>query len=123
MANRIINKRRRYERRKRSVRSNVFGTHDRPRMTVSRSSKNICVQIINDYDGKTLVSSSTLAKDMRGKIKYGGNVEAAKAIGADVAEKAKAAGIDKVVFDRNGFRYHGRLQALADAAREKGLQF
>lgn len=123
MANRILKKRERHERRKRSVRRKLFGTTERPRMTVFRSAKHIYVQIVDDAGGRTLVASSTVAKDVRESLKYGGNVEAAKLVGADIAEKAKAAGISSVVFDRNGFRYHGRLQALADAAREKGLVF
>ena len=119
----ILKKRAGRVRRKNSIRKNVFGTHERPRLTVFRSSKHIYVQIIDDLDGKTLVSTSTVAKDLRDKIKFGGNAEAAKAVGVHLAEKAVAAGITQVVFDRNGFRYHGRLKALADAAREKGLVF
>ncbi|MEE9393783.1 MAG: 50S ribosomal protein L18 [Planctomycetota bacterium] len=123
MANRIKHKRNRYARRKMSVRKGVSGTSSRPRMTVFRSARHIYVQVVNDLEGKTLVSSSTMCKDLKASVKQGGNVEAAKAVGVDIAEKAKAAGIEAVVFDRNGFRYHGRLQALADAAREKGLKF
>jgi large subunit ribosomal protein L18 len=123
MANRVIVKRRRYERRKKSVRRGVFGTAERPRLSVFRSAKHIYVQIVNDFEGKTLASSSTAAKDVKGDIKFGGNCDAAKRIGEDIASKAQAAGITQVVFDRNGFKYHGRLKALADAAREKGLKF
>ncbi|MEZ6196000.1 MAG: 50S ribosomal protein L18 [Planctomycetota bacterium] len=113
----------RYARRKKSVRRDLFGTNERPRMSVFRTAKHIYVQIVNDFDGKTLVSSSTLAKDLKGTLKNGGNCEAAKLVGENIAEKALAAGVKSVVFDRNGFRYHGRLKALADAAREKGLDF
>ena len=122
MANRIVNKNSRRARRKKSIRKKIFGTGERPRLTVSRSAKHISAQIINDFDGRTLASSSTMAKDMRDKIKFGGNAEAAKAIGEDLADKAKSAGIEAVVFDRNGYRYHGRVAALADAVREKGLK-
>ena len=118
-----IRKNARHLRRKRSIRKQVFGTHERPRLTVFRTAKHIYAQIINDFDGKTLVSSSSMAKDLRGSVKSGGNADGAKVVGADLGDKAKAAGITKVVFDRNGFRYHGRLKALADAAREKGLEF
>lgn len=123
MANRIVNKNQRRARRKKSIRKTLFGTNDRPRLTVSRSAKHISAQIINDFDGRTVAASSTMAKDMRDKVKFGGNADAAKAIGEDLAEKAKSAGIEAVVFDRNGYRYHGRIAALADAAREKGLKF
>ncbi len=123
MANRIVNKRRRHLRRKRSVRKTLCGTTERPRLTVFRSSKHIYVQVIDDMAGRTLCSSSTISKDLREKIAFGGNRDAAKAVGEDIAEKALAAGIKDIVFDRNGFRYQGRLQALADAAREKGLNF
>ena len=92
-------------------------------MTVFRSARHIYVQVIDDMAGRTLVSASTIAKDVRDKVKAGGNKDAAKAVGDVVAERALAAGIKKLVFDRNGYKYHGRLQALADAAREKGLEF
>ncbi len=119
----IMRKRAGRIRRKHSIRKTVIGTKERPRLTVFRSAKHLYAQIIDDTDGKTLVSSSTVAKELKDKVKYGGNVEAAKVVGVALAEKAIAAGIAKVVFDRNGFRYHGRLKALADAAREKGLVF
>lgn len=123
MANRIAIKKTRRMRRKRSVRRRIFGTAERPRLSVYRSSKHIYAQLINDFDGKTLAASSTMGKDVRGSLKHGGNADAAKAVGADIAEKATAAGIKTVIFDRNGFKYQGRLAALADAAREKGLEF
>ena len=98
------------------VRKNVSGTKEMPRLNVFRSNKAIYAQVIDDVAGTTLVSSSTLEL----KIKNGGNIEAAKAVGKDVAEKCKKAKINKVVFDRGGYLYHGRVAALADAAREAG---
>ena len=103
------------------IRKDLSGTADRPRLNVFRSNANITAQIIDDEAGKTLVSASTLEKDL--KIKNGGNVEAAKIIGAEIAKRAKKAKITKVVFDRGGYLYHGRVAALADAARENGLEF
>ncbi|MFT7620256.1 MAG: large subunit ribosomal protein L18 [Planctomycetota bacterium] len=123
MANRIVNKRRRLLRRKRSVRKNISGTGERPRLTVFRTSKHIYVQVIDDMAGRTMCSSSTVDKGLRSKISFGGNATAAKAVGEDIAEKVLAAGVNQIIFDRNGYRYQGRLQALADAAREKGLDF
>ena len=110
----------RVERHKR-VRDKVYGTKDIPRLNVFRSAKHISVQIIDDVEGKTLVSASTMEKDL--KITNGGNIEAAKKIGAEIAKRAKKAKITKVVFDRGGYLYHGRVEALADAARENGLEF
>ena len=103
------------------VRAKVSGTKDIPRLNVFRSAKHISVQIIDDVEGKTLVSASTMEKDL--KITNGGNIEAAKKIGAEIAKRAKKAKITKVVFDRGGYLYHGRVEALADAARENGLEF
>ena len=103
------------------IRKELSGTHERPRLNVFRSNANILAQIIDDETGKTLVSASTLEKDL--KIKNGGNVEAAKVIGAEIAKRAKKAKITKVVFDRGGYLYHGRVAALAEAARENGLEF
>lgn len=102
------------------VRNHIAGTAARPRLNVFRSLKNIYAQIIDDEKGVTLVSASS--KD-KGFSQYGGNVEAAKAIGAAVAKKALAKGITEVVFDRGGYIYHGRVAALAEAAREAGLKF
>ena len=99
------------------IRKNVSGTAERPRLSVFRSNKQIYAQVINDVTGKTLASASSLGLEKLPKI------EQAKKVGALVAEKAKAAGVEKVVFDRNGYLYHGRVQALADAAREGGLNF
>jgi len=105
------------------VRRKVQGDEQRPRLCVFRSAKHIYAQIIEDATGRTLVSASTMEKDLAVSLKGGGNVEAAKVVGAAVARKALAQDIAKVVFDRNGFLYHGRVKALADAAREAGLSF
>jgi large subunit ribosomal protein L18 len=113
----------RLQKRKWSIRKTLVGTVERPRLSVFRSDKHISVQIIDDYAGKTLVSCSSLQKDVRGEAPNGGNIDLAKKVGTIVAERAKAAGITAVAFDRNGRRYHGRIKALADAAREGGLQF
>ena len=113
----------RLQKRKWSIRKTLIGTQERPRLSVFRSDKHITAQIINDYEGKTLVSASSLQKDVRGDAANGGNVAIAKIVGKTIAEKAKAAGITAVAFDRNGRRYHGRIKALADAAREGGLSF
>lgn len=96
---------------------------DVTRLCVHRTPQHIYAQIIDQTGSKVLASASTLEKEVRGNIKHGGNVEAAKLIGKRIAEKAKAAGVTKVAFDRAGYQYHGRVKALADAAREHGLQF
>ncbi len=113
----------RLERRKHHIRKNVFGSSERPRLSVYRSAKHIYAQLIDDHAGKTLASVATTADDVRGDLKTGANVAAARKVGTAIAERAKAAGITKVAFDRGGRRYHGRIKALADAAREGGLQF
>jgi large subunit ribosomal protein L18 len=120
-----VSKERRVARKKRQtrVRKKVGGSVERPRLCVFRSTKHIYAQIIEDVTGKTLVAASTVAKDTGDSVKYTGNVEAAKAVGKQIAEKALAKDIKQVVFDRNGFLYHGRVKALADAAREAGLTF
>lgn len=105
------------------VRNKVFGTPERPRMCVYRSLKNISVQIIDDTNGHTLVSASSLDKDAKEKIAYGGNKEAAKVVGEIAAKKALEKGIETVSFDRGGYLYHGRVKELADGAREAGLKF
>ncbi len=105
------------------VRTKVSGTPERPRLCVYRSIGHIYVQVIDDRSGKTLVSASSVDAETKKNLKGGGNVAAAKVIGKTVAERAKSAGISKVVFDRGGYKYHGRVKALADAAREAGLQF
>ena len=102
------------------VRKNISGTAERPRLNVYRSLNNIYAQVIDDVKGVTLVAASSMDKGFEG---YGGNVEAAKAVGKAVAEKALAAGIKTVVFDRGGYVYHGRVAALAEGAREGGLDF
>lgn len=113
----------RLRRRVARVRRKVVGTTERPRLAVSRFNKNIYAQIIDDGVGKTLCAVSTQSKDVRVEVGYGGNVKAAKLVGARLAEKAKALGISEVCFDRRGRSYHGRLKALAEAAREAGLKF
>jgi large subunit ribosomal protein L18 len=95
----------------------------RPRLSVFRSSKQIYAQVIDDDRGVTVVSASTIEKDLRGKLKTGATVEAAKEVGKLLAERATAAGVKQVIFDRSGYLYHGRVKALADAARESGLDF
>jgi len=105
------------------VRQKVRGTEERPRLCIFRSAKHMYAQIIEDTTGKTLVSVSTVCKDVAGAVKYPGNIEAAKAVGTAIAKQALDKNIKQVVFDRNGFLYHGRVKALADAAREAGLSF
>ena len=105
------------------VRSRVVGTADRPRLCVYRSLDHIYAQIIDDRSGRTIVSGSSVDKETKKNLKGGGNIASAKAVGKIIAERAKAAGVAKVVFDRGGYKYHGRVKALADAAREAGLQF
>ena len=112
----------RLERHKR-VRKKVFGTPERPRMCVFRSLNNISVQIIDDTKGHTLVAASSLDKDVKEKVPYGGNKDAAKIVGEVIAQRALAKGIETVSFDRGGFLYHGRVQELAEGAREAGLKF
>ena len=102
------------------VRGKISGTPERPRLNVFRSNANIYAQIIDDVNGVTLVSANTLEKEFEGAT---GNCEAAKKVGAVLAERAKAKGIEEVVFDRSGYLYHGRVAALADGAREGGLKF
>ena len=111
------------ERRHTRVRKHVSGTPARPRLNVFKSLSGIYAQIIDDVQGNTLVSASTIDKDLREKMKGLKKIEQAKAIGKAVAERAKSKGISSVVFDRGGFRYVGRVKALADGAREGGLQF
>jgi large subunit ribosomal protein L18 len=112
------------DRRKARVRRAIRkAANGRPRLSVFRSSKQIYAQIIDDERGVTLAAASSLEKDMRGRLKTGANVDAAKEVGRLVAERAGAAGVKAVVFDRSGYLYHGRVKALADAAREAGLDF
>ncbi len=102
------------------VRAHISGTAERPRLAVFRSDKHIYAQVIDDVTGNTLVAAATNEKDFEG---YGGNVEAAKKLGAILAERALKAGVEEVVFDRGGYLFHGRVKALADGAREGGLKF
>ena len=113
----------RRRRRKLRVRKRVVGTPARPRLTVFRSHKNVYAQIVDDLAGRTLVAASTMEGPVREELAYGGNRPAAFAVGTRLAEKAIKAGIRKVVFDRNGYTYHGRVKELADAARKGGLEF
>ena len=106
---------------KKRIRKKIVGTTERPRLTVFRSSKHIYAQIVDDTTGKTIASVSTMSKEMKGKVKNGGNVESAKLIGDLVAKAAQKAKVTSVSFDRNGYLYHGRVKALAEAAREAGL--
>jgi large subunit ribosomal protein L18 len=111
------------ERRRFRVRKGLAGTAERPRLSVFRSHKHIYAQLIDDDGSRTLVSASSQDKDVRGEVSYGGNKAAAQAVGKAVAQRALQAGIQQVAFDRGSYKYHGRLAALADAAREGGLQF
>ena len=111
----------RRSRRRTGIRKRVQGTPERPRLCVYRSLNHVYAQVIDDLAGKTLVAAST--RDKGFKADSTGNVAAAEAVGTAIAEKAKAAGVSSVIFDRGGFRYHGRVKALADAARKGGLQF
>ncbi|MBI4688437.1 MAG: 50S ribosomal protein L18 [Nitrospirae bacterium] len=110
---------RRHER----IRKKVYGTSEKPRLNVFKSLNHIYAQIVNDAIGSTLVSASSIDKELREKIKTGGNVSAAKEVGALLAQRATKEGIKKIVFDRAGYPYHGRIKALAEASRETGLEF
>lgn len=105
------------------VRKKINGTAARPRLNVFRSSKHVYAQIIDDVKGVTIVAASTQDKELQESVKNGGNVDAARQVGELIAKRAKEKGIDQIVFDRGGYLYHGRIQALADAAREAGLVF
>jgi large subunit ribosomal protein L18 len=111
------------ERRKLRIRNKVSGTPERPRLSVFRSARHIYAQVVDDVTGKTLAYASTLSKDLRGMLEQDNKVEAAKKVGALIAKICKSKKIDRVVFDRNGYLYHGRVSALAQAAREAGLEF
>ena len=111
------------DRRHRRVRAKVKGTTQRPRLNVYRSLENIFAQVIDDVDGKTLVSASTIDKEVAKQLGDKSKVDSAKVVGKVLAERAKGAGITTVVFDRGGYRYHGRVAALAEGAREGGLEF
>lgn len=105
------------------IRRKISGDVNRPRLCIYRSSKYIYAQIVDDAKGETLVAASTAEKIVRGDLKQGGNIQASKVVGKTIAERAKAKGIEAVVFDRGGYLYHGRIKAVAEAARESGLKF
>ncbi|MBR5348584.1 MAG: 50S ribosomal protein L18 [Lachnospiraceae bacterium] len=122
----MINKKSKIEIRKekhRRLRRHLSGTAERPRLAVFRSNEHIYAQVIDDVQGKTIVSASTLSKDIKAELEHTNTVDAAVAVGKSIAEKAIAAGIKEVVFDRGGFIYQGKVKALAEAAREAGLEF
>jgi large subunit ribosomal protein L18 len=123
MSKKLIKKREARERRHRRVRGRVEGSPERPRLNVFRSLDNIYAQVIDDTAGRTLVSASTIDKGVVAQIEGKNKVESAKIVGRVLAERAKEAGIAKVVFDRGGYQYHGRVAALAEGAREGGLEF
>ena len=118
-----VNKKLATQKRHQRLRNKIAGTAEAPRLAVYRSTKHIYAQIIDDVKGVTLVSASSLDKELRSELAHGGNVESAKVVGEAIAKKALKAGVKDVVFDRGGFLYHGRVAALADAAREAGLNF
>ncbi len=111
------------ERRKLRIRKRVTGTAERPRLSVFRSARHIYAQVIDDASGQTLAAASTLSKDLSGQFEEGTKTDAAKKVGTLIAKFCKDKGITKIVFDRNGYLYHGRISALAQAAREAGLEF
>ena len=111
------------QRRHLRIRKRLQGTGEKPRLSVYKSLNNIYAQLVDDVAGKTILSASTLEKDIRSSVKHGGNLDAAKKVGASLAQKALSKKITNVVFDRGGYRYHGCIKALADAAREQGLKF
>jgi len=119
----ILEKRKRLSKRSRRVRLRIVGLSSRPRLSVFRSNAHIYAQIIDDVEGKTLVSASTCDPGLKDKIKSGGSIEAAKIVGQTIAERAKALPVELVVFDRGGRLFHGRVKALAEAARSAGLKF
>jgi large subunit ribosomal protein L18 len=111
------------QKRKARIRKKVSGTPDRPRLTVYKSLNHVYAQVVDDSTGRTLAAASTVSKALRGEVKEDSKTDAAKKVGAAVARAAMEKGVTKVVFDRNGFDYHGRIAAVAQAAREAGLQF
>jgi large subunit ribosomal protein L18 len=111
------------QRRKKRIRKRVSGTGERPRLCIYKSLQNIYAQLVDDGAGKVLTGASSLTAEVKGDIKYGGNKDSAKKVGEYIGKKALGMGITSVVFDRNGFKYHGRVKALADGAREAGLIF
>ena len=119
MAMRIVGR----ERRKLRIRQKISGTSEQPRLSVFRSAKHIYAQVVDDVAGSTLAHASTLSRDVRGEVSEATKSDAAKKVGQAIAKLLLAKGISRVVFDRNGYLYHGRIRALADAAREAGLKF
>ena len=119
----VLERREARQRRHRRVRRVVRGTTERPRLCVFKSARHIYAQVIDDESGRTLCSASSLDAPLRSQYKRGSNVASAKAVGALIASRAMEKGLEAVVFDRGGFQYHGRIKALADAAREAGLKF
>jgi len=119
----IGNKRQRLERRKRRSRKRIFGVDERPRLCVVRTLKHMYAQVVNDATGTTLVAACTRSPELKDQVSRTWNTEAAQAVGTLIAQKAKAKGVSAVVFDRSGRKYHGRIKALADAARKSGLIF
>jgi len=111
------------QRRRFRVRKRLRGTAERPRLSVYRSHKHVYAQLIDDASGKTIAAASSVDKDLRSDLRYGGNKDAAQQVGRVIAERAKAAGVQRVAFDRGSFQYHGRVESLAQAAREAGLEF
>lgn len=109
--------------RKLRIRNKVAGSNQRPRLNVFRSLQNLYAQLIDDVEQKTIISCSTLDKEVKGKTGYGGNIKAATALGEEVAKRAQAKGVKRIVFDRAGYLYHGRIKALAEALRKGGLEF
>ena len=105
------------------IRKKVCGIAEKPRLCVFRSNSNFEAQLINDIEGKTIFSLSTIAKNVKNTLPYGGNVKAASLLGEEFAKRAKAKGVERVVFDRAGYRYHGRIKAFAESARKGGLKF
>ena len=121
--NEVKSKRERWVRRKRHVRQRVFGEAEQPRLTVFRSHRHMSCQLIDDFRGVTLAAASTTQKSVQAELGgFGGNAKAASLVGKLISERAKALGIERVRFDRNGYRYHGRVKALVEAAREGGLK-
>ena len=123
MADKQREKQKRLQRRKFGIRKTLFGSPAKPRLSVFRSDKHIYAQLIDDLAGRTLASAASTLGDVRGDLKNGGNIEAAKRVGKAIAERAKSIGVTEIAFDRGGRMYHGRVKALADAAREGGLKF
>lgn len=123
MADKNQEKTKRLLRRKQHIRKKLYGTAERPRLSVFRSGKHIYAQLIDDMAGKTLAAASTVSKETRGELKHGANLAAATQVGKAIAERGKAAGVAEVSFDRGGRMYHGRVKALAEAARKAGLKF